>query len=431
LRLDCQTSGKPCVDALGSRFIRYDRLYVFGEPTNSPSIGLQMGRSVFNVNADGHTFVAPWIYGTFSLAGVYDLAAEQTTAYNPFVYNLAGVGTYGWVEDACNHFNVTSSFTTVPAVDTCNSMNGNKFDGGEVAGYTSWWLSGTKHTKMISSYAVSLGGACVATLYQNGDSNIFRDADLDLYAEVNPTDFFCLESATANFTLRGFHVNTYVNNASNSVFKEAAGITAIETAGLDVKFAEVVPGLMLFNSPSKWTVDGIRAFLPGDMLSNGTTASMYGSVCVKDYSVSANSKCTNYGTTVFKTGADSLFNIQSTTNFNCLSMRDGTCSGTDNYFAAGKTGDGTSIYNSPTGGEHALRINNFDKFVVDTNGATENGFVRVVPTTVAGFGTCNAGAEGTLRPVTDATSATFGALVVGGGTNHVIAYCDGTNLVVH
>lgn len=44
--------------------------------------------------------------------------------------------------------------------------------------------------------------------------------------------------------------------------------------------------------------------------------------------------------------------------------------------------------------------------------------------------TCNSGAEGSLASVNNSSTATWGATISGGGTNHVLAYCDGTNWVV-
>jgi hypothetical protein len=45
--------------------------------------------------------------------------------------------------------------------------------------------------------------------------------------------------------------------------------------------------------------------------------------------------------------------------------------------------------------------------------------------------TCNSGNEGLLASVSDANSATFNATLVGGGSNHVMAYCNGTAFTVH
>jgi hypothetical protein len=44
--------------------------------------------------------------------------------------------------------------------------------------------------------------------------------------------------------------------------------------------------------------------------------------------------------------------------------------------------------------------------------------------------TCNATYEGSMAAVTDATSATNGATVVGGGAHHVMAYCNSVNWLV-
>jgi hypothetical protein len=43
---------------------------------------------------------------------------------------------------------------------------------------------------------------------------------------------------------------------------------------------------------------------------------------------------------------------------------------------------------------------------------------------------CSGSSEGMLRAVTDSNTNTWGAVVAGGGTNHVLAYCDGTSWTV-
>jgi hypothetical protein len=50
-------------------------------------------------------------------------------------------------------------------------------------------------------------------------------------------------------------------------------------------------------------------------------------------------------------------------------------------------------------------------------------------TTVSGLGTCNSTAEGQRWAVSDATAATPGAALTGGGSTHVPAYCNGTNWI--
>lgn len=56
--------------------------------------------------------------------------------------------------------------------------------------------------------------------------------------------------------------------------------------------------------------------------------------------------------------------------------------------------------------------------------------VGIAPSVFSGIGSCNATFEGTQRAVTDSTTNTWGATITGGGANHVLAYCDGTNWTV-
>jgi len=53
-----------------------------------------------------------------------------------------------------------------------------------------------------------------------------------------------------------------------------------------------------------------------------------------------------------------------------------------------------------------------------------------VPTLFANLPACASGIEGMHRAVTDSTTNTWGATVVGLGSFHVEAYCDGTNWTV-
>jgi len=52
-------------------------------------------------------------------------------------------------------------------------------------------------------------------------------------------------------------------------------------------------------------------------------------------------------------------------------------------------------------------------------------------TTYSALPTCNSGREGLMQPISDSNSTTFNATISGGSTNHVIAYCNGTNYKVH
>ena len=54
----------------------------------------------------------------------------------------------------------------------------------------------------------------------------------------------------------------------------------------------------------------------------------------------------------------------------------------------------------------------------------------ISPMTFASLPTCASAFEGSMRSVNDSTTNTWGATITGGSTNHVLAYCDGTNWTV-
>lgn len=54
-----------------------------------------------------------------------------------------------------------------------------------------------------------------------------------------------------------------------------------------------------------------------------------------------------------------------------------------------------------------------------------------IPTVFASLPTCAAGLEGLRRSVTDSTTVVFNATITGGGSGHVVAYCNATNWTVH
>jgi hypothetical protein len=69
---------------------------------------------------------------------------------------------------------------------------------------------------------------------------------------------------------------------------------------------------------------------------------------------------------------------------------------------------------------------NAQEFIVDKNGYTSATGYRTYPSPFASLATCNNSQEGSQRAVTDSSTQTWGATITGGGSNHVLAYCDGT-----
>jgi hypothetical protein len=78
---------------------------------------------------------------------------------------------------------------------------------------------------------------------------------------------------------------------------------------------------------------------------------------------------------------------------------------------------------------NAFNLNLFD--VSDAGVLTIPNDLTILHTTFSGLPTCVSGLEGSFRPISDSTTVVFNATITGGGANHIVAYCNGTNWTVH
>jgi hypothetical protein len=144
----------------------------------------------------------------------------------------------------------------------------------------------------------------------------------------------------------------------------------------------------------------------------------------------------------------SLFQVNSSTSggANQFELSNAATGGTSWWFGSTDSGNGIGggkfvIHNSgsPTGSQFTIdsATNNVGigqtspGFALDVTGTVNaTGGFKSGTSTFAGLAACGAGAEGRTAAVPDSTTSTWGATITGGGTNHVLAYCDGTNWTV-
>jgi hypothetical protein len=95
-------------------------------------------------------------------------------------------------------------------------------------------------------------------------------------------------------------------------------------------------------------------------------------------------------------------------------------------------------------GSETITLNGFDgsnvqhtaSLAADSTGdlviTPPSGAVTILgkPRTFSTLPACSSALEGSTAPVTDSTTATWGATITGSGADHVLAYCDGTNWTV-
>jgi len=273
LRLDCATNGTPCIDALQSRGVAWDELYIYGELTHVPNIGIQIGIAATSDACADNFFVHPEIFGGFSFTAFYNVGSETTSVLQPFFENTASGRAL--VEDGYNHFAVSSAFVTVtlPA-DHPISLNENTFIGGTYGALNTapLWFGNANRHKIIGGYCVNVVGH-IADLYFEG-GQLLSQLDLDCHTEVAPhlTDVFWLTGTNASVQLRGLHWRDQSTWASNSVLKidPDSSIKSASVADLEVNIGgsdSSNQNLVVFDNPALWNYVSGRFQLP--------TASMY------------------------------------------------------------------------------------------------------------------------------------------------------------
>lgn len=118
------------------------------------------------------------------------------------------------------------------------------------------------------------------------------------------------------------------------------------------------------------------------------------------------------------------------------------CHDTD---AIANGGTPTDCWHTGTGSPNSVVTANVGSFYAQTDGGAgtstwfkeigsgNTGWVRrsqITPVVFSSLPACAAGTEGMSMSVTDSNTNTWGANVAGSSTNHVLAYCDGTNWTV-
>lgn len=104
--------------------------------------------------------------------------------------------------------------------------------------------------------------------------------------------------------------------------------------------------------------------------------------------------------------------------------------GDNNYLGLRNDITSTTIYGKPLSYHYANPTSSVDLQIFDGSPVQFLGGIVIPPRIVSALAACASGTEGTQRAVSDSTTNTWGATITGGGSDHVLAYCDGTQWTV-
>ena len=273
-------AGAPVIDAMGSRWLHFQDIGIYGDQTTRPSIGIQLGRSADWVSADYHVFKSVHINGYFTFTAFYNLASESMGCYScEFRNSTTGLNAFCMVQDGINHWNITSAFVTVTTpVEALQSFIGDLFntctwqgngDNGVI------WQSNTAEHKYVDCYAScqATSGASTITIYTVYQPHYGGPAatqlDIHCHCETTALKHAFLMTGPAGQTfgfITEFSFQDHGCQAATSVFAIDAGsaLTLFSLRNVELRLG-IPGGAPLFDVPSKWQVSARYAGITGGL----------------------------------------------------------------------------------------------------------------------------------------------------------------------
>ncbi len=259
-------AGGPVIDAMGSKWFSLTGLHIVGDATNTPTTGIQIGRintTALDGGGSGIHLTDVSTDGQFSLAGFYNFSGEVCQFDHIWFQNTSTSSTaYAAIQDAINHFGVTSSFVTQKApANVQQSFNENVFINSSFETYNGatplWIAGGSRHRYQTAYIANTQSGGHAITLYGiTGSSSVMLD--MDIHSESTALQDVILVSGTnPTPTFPGLRYQDHSPFASRSIFKLDTGVTSASIQGGSIDIAAMVSGAVVFNEASSWTFSGV------------------------------------------------------------------------------------------------------------------------------------------------------------------------------
>lgn len=270
-----------------------------------------------------------------------------------------------------------------------------------LTGTNAYVLTGTGAFGFGSEQFVSLtqGGAAADLSSAPADSTlVFPGSAGAAAAKALGSCSGTASALTFNTSTHVFGCNTLVSSVANSDGTlTVSPTTGASVASINLTHANTWSGTQNFNVASTWGTGS------GQILNT-----------------------INGGNTGTSDGAAIFFQNSSVTQFAV-----GTASA---ILGGGYAADGL-VYSVPllrlyAGGAEAVRISTTGGVSVGVTTNPGSGVLQLKKQAFSSLTACSSTLEGSLAAVNDSSTATWGATITGSSTNHVLAYCDGSNWTV-
>lgn len=247
--------GKPVIDALYSRYIRWCGLTIIGDATDTPQYGIQIGRKDNSNPADFHIMDNVTIAGSFSGACLYNLGSETSHFNHCKLYNnLAIAGAYCLIMDGANNFSAASDYVTVTATPgTAASFNENIFVGcdfrRQTTGKAIVYSGSPARHQFYGCYGVSVDDWVIYFFKLSA----INQMTLDLHAETTGSlGYLLIDNVNPSgvVILQGLRIRDHNPQGSVAVIDTTGATRQVLIDGCDLEFAGVPTAVPLFGSTS-------------------------------------------------------------------------------------------------------------------------------------------------------------------------------------
>lgn len=326
--IHCKMAGSTAaVDMMGSRWVTINGLAIYGDPSTTPTFGLQLGRVTTLGASDMHKFNNVRVFGYFVTSAIYNFGSESNQWNTLYASNQQTGSAYAMILDAFNSFSVSSTFVTITAAaNTIASMQENIFISANLANYSSTVapvlvLQANAKTRFVSSCVITNNftvGVTIDMTHNAGFPLCMFDADIHFEPYGGVQTAFLFKGATNQY-VTSFRYAEEDGLISSYIFKLDTGVTNLTIGNLEIDAAtwggSSFP--VVFDQPGQYNVSGnLKLPLaatwnqPASFVGNLFTGSGGGGETLRSSNYGINA-----GPPLFGTGADGALTISSGTTF--------------------------------------------------------------------------------------------------------------------
>ena len=267
-----QCTGQPIIDALDSRFLEFKNGFFYGDTSQVPRYGIQMGVGIAGNGADNCKLTNMLFSGDYAAAGFLNAGCEVFHAENCLFWNAYSFADCV-IQDGRNASHVSSQFFTVTAPqDTYISFQDNEFTHctfeqtgpGPTKPGCSVRVFGTTHShRYLNCYAQCDYGSAFILIFDH------YMMTLDVHCEVTHlVNNVLLQAGEGPMILYGFRMTESFGFATNGYLASDGSGNVIDFVSSEIEIGTSIPNSPVFGPGGRVNFHGKIKLGPNPALYN-------------------------------------------------------------------------------------------------------------------------------------------------------------------